>query len=349
MCPAWSIRRSRRSSWSRPSRSRSNLAAAEKYGITPGDVRRATATYYAGLPVGSLYEDQKIFDVVVWGVPSARYTPATVGDLLIDTPSGDHIRLAEVARVEVSPAPAVIKHDNISRSLDVTAQVDGDLGDVTNEVSSRVAALTMPTEYHAEVLGTAEQALDMRWRVAGAALAVAIGIFLMLQAAFNSWSLAAAVLVTLPLGVAGGVLSAFFVGGVGTLGAMAGLLTVFGITARNSILLIRSFIGDEGRAGPAVADLVVRATRERVAPVVLTALAVACAFLPLLFLGDTAGIEVVRPMAVVVIGGLVTSTVLTLFVTPGLYLLATGGSTGGQPPPVGPEPELSSTQELVPS
>jgi Cu/Ag efflux pump CusA len=85
-----------------------NLPAAEKYGITPGDVRRATATYYAGLPVGSLYEDQKIFDVVVWGTPSARYTPATVSDLLIDTPSGDHVRLGDVATVAVAPAPTVI-------------------------------------------------------------------------------------------------------------------------------------------------------------------------------------------------------------------------------------------------
>src|SRR6478609_8346991 len=109
-----------------------NLAAAEKYGITPGDVRRATATYYAGLPVGSLYEDQKIFDVVVWGTPSARYTPVTVGDLLIDTPSGDHVRLGDIATVQVAPAPTVIKHDNISRSLDVTAQLNGSLSDVTS-------------------------------------------------------------------------------------------------------------------------------------------------------------------------------------------------------------------------
>jgi Cu/Ag efflux pump CusA len=234
-----------------------NLAAAERYGITPGDVRRASATYYAGLPVGSLYEQQKIFDVVVWGVPSARYTPATVGDLLIDTPSGGHVRLGEVATVRVAPSPTVIKHDNISRSIDVTAQVSGDLADVTSEVSRRVGTLQMPLEYHAEVLGVAEQELTQRWRVAGLALAVAIGIFLLLQAAFGSWRLATAVFLTLPLAAAGGVLSAFFVGGIGSLGALVGLVAVVGIAVRNNILLLRDYQRDQDEDGSALsADLV---------------------------------------------------------------------------------------------
>jgi Cu/Ag efflux pump CusA len=326
-----------------------NLPAAEKYGITPGDVRRATATYYAGLPVGSLYEDQKIFDVVVWGTPSARYTPATVGDLLIDTPSGDHVRLGDVATVQVAPAPTVIKHDNISRSLDVTAQVNGSLSDVTSAVSARVAALPMPSEYHAEVLGAAEAQVDLRWRIAGLALAVAIGIFLLMQAAFSSWRLAAAVFLTLPLAVAGGVLSALLVGGIGTVGGMAGLVTVLGVAAHGNILLIRSYRTGDDESVAGGADLVIRATRDRVAPVVLTALATALAFLPLLFLGDTAGTEVIYPLAVVALGGLVTSTVLTLFVLPGLYLLLTGGPTGTDPVPTHLEPEPTTAPELVPS
>jgi len=327
-----------------------NLPAAERYGITPGDVRRATATYYAGLPVGSLYEQQKIFDVVVWGVPSARYTPATVSDLLIDTPSGGHVRLGEVATVQVAPAPTVIKHDNISRSLDVTAQVNGSLSDVTSEVSRRVAALAMPTEYHAEVLGAAEAQIDLRWRVAGLALAVAIGIFLLLQAAFSSWRLAAAVFLTLPLAAAGGVLSALFVGGIGTLGALAGVVAVIGIAARNNILLVRSYQQSEPDEGGGVgADSVVRATRERVAPVVLTALAIALVFLPLLFLGSTAGTEVIYPLAVVVLGGLVTTTVLTLFVLPGLYLWLTRRPSGTDSVPAHQAPEPLTAPVLVPS
>ena len=242
---------------------------------------------------------------MVWGTPSARYTPATVGDLLIDTPSGDRVRLGDVATVQVAPAPTVIKHDNISRSLDVTAQVNGNLGDVTSEVSRRVAALPMPTEYHAEVLGAAEAQLDLRWRIAGLALAVAIGIFLLLQAAFSSWRLAAAVFLTLPLACrrrrAVGVLrrrdrdrSARWP--VWSRSSASRPATTFCWSAATS--------GDERTRAVSSAPIsVVRATRERVAPVVLTALAVALAFLPLLFLGDTAGTEVMYPLAVVVLGG----------------------------------------------
>ena len=327
-----------------------NLPAAEKYGITPGDVRRATATYYAGLPVGSLYEDQKIFDVVVWGAPNARYTPATVSDLLIDTPAGGRVRLGEVATVKIAPAPTVIKHDNISRSLDVTAQVNGSISDVTSEVSRRVAALPMPTEYHAEVLGAAAAQIDLRWRIAGLALAVAIGIFLLLQAAFSSWLLAAAVFLTLPLAAAGGVLSAFFVGGIGTVGGLAGVIAVIGIAARNNILLMRTyqrFASDEG--GGVGADSVLRATRERVAPVVLTALSVALVFLPLLFLGSTAGTEVIYPLAVVVLGGLLTSTVLALFVLPGLYLWLTVRPSDTESISTVPEAEPVSAPVLISS
>ena len=309
-----------------------NLRAAEQYGITPGDVRRATATYYAGLPVGSLYEDQKIFDVVVWGTPSARYTPATVSDLLIDTPSGDRVRLGDVATVRVAPAPTVIKHDNISRSLDVTAQVNGSLSEVTSEVSRRVAALPMPTEYHAEVLGAAEAQLDLRWRIAGLALAVAIGIFLLLQAAFSSWRLAAAVFLTLAVGRRG--------------------RRAVGVLRRRDRNPRRAGRGGRGHrhrgpqqhpAGPQLpavcrtgatagvvgADAVrPRHPRAGCCRSLLTALAVALAFLPLLFLGSTAGTEMLYPLAVVVLGGLVTSTVLALFVLPGLYLWLTRAAAG---------------------
>ncbi len=307
-----------------------DLAKAEKYGIKPGDVRRASATFFAGLPVGSIYEEQKIFDVVVWGAPSVRQTPSNVADLQIDVPTGGHVRLGDVANVQIGPYPTVIKHDNVSRSLDVYASVRGrGLDSVVADVQSRVRAMAMPLEFHAEVLSDAQQQETQFWRVAGVAFAVAMGIFLVLQAAFGSWRLATLLFMTLPLSVVGSVLAASLVGGIRSLGALMGLLAVFGIAARNNVLLVRTL----RRGAPADADLVVRVTREQVGPIVLTALTTSAAVLPLLFLGRVAGLEALFPFAAVVIGGLVTSTLLSVLIVPALYLQFAPG-----PRPHGPSP-----------
>jgi Cu/Ag efflux pump CusA len=299
-----------------------DLAASQRYGITPGDVRRASATFFAGLPVGSLYEDQKIFDVVVWGVPASRQRPTDVADLLLDAPSGGHVRLGDVADVRIEPAPTVIRHDNISRSLDVTAAVRGrSVDSVVHEVRNRLASLPMPLEFHAEVLSGTTQSRAEHWRVAGVALAVVIAILLLLQSAFGSWRLAGLLLVTIPLGVSGGALAALFVDGIRTLPAMLGILTVLGIVIRNGILLIRSYLqaGADPRTG-SLAEGVPAATRAQVTPIVLTALLTAAAMLPTAVSGVVGGTEVLQPLAVVVLGGLFSATLWSVFVLPALCL-----------------------------
>jgi multidrug efflux pump subunit AcrB len=154
------------------------------------------------------------------------------------------------------------------------------------------------------------------------AIAAALAILLVLQAAFGSWRLAAMVFLTIPLAAAGGVLAALVLGGVMTLGALAGLLAVLGIATRNSILLIRGMQRLASVAGTSRQDAVLQATREDLGHILLTAALTAVVLLPLLVLGRVAGTEVLYPMAVVVLGGLITSTVFTVFVVPALYLLA---------------------------
>jgi Cu/Ag efflux pump CusA len=316
-----------------------DLAKAQKYGIKPGDVRRASATFFAGLPVGSLYEEQKIFDVVVWGAPAVRHTPSNVADLMLDVPGGGHVRLGDVASVEIGPYPTVIRHDNVSRSLDVTASVHGrNLANVVDEVRARVRAMAMPLEFHAEVHSDTLQERGQFWRVGGAALAAALAIFLLLQAAFSSWRLAALIFLLPPLSTVGGVLTASFVGGVRALGALMGLLAVFGIAARNAVLLI----GDLGRKAPTDAGLAERIIRDRAGSIVLSALTVIAAVLPFLFLGRVAGTEALFPFAVVVIGGLVTSTLVALFVVPVLYVrFSPGRSPRPNPAEFEPTADLS--------
>jgi CzcA family heavy metal efflux pump len=296
-----------------------NLAAAQKYGIRPGDVRRDTAILLSGLQAGNLFEDQKVFDVVVWGVPAARASVTSIRDLVIDTPDGGHIRLGDVADVSIKPNPTIIRHDSVSRRVDVVANVRGrGIGAVEKDIRAQIAGMTFATEYHAELLGLSAQRANVRnlaWGLTAAALILAL---LLLQAAFGSWRLAAAFLFALPLALAGGALVALAAGVGVTLGSLVGAFLVVGVAVRNGVLLIRHY---QGMDEPPSLGLVLRGTEERVAPILTTAAVIAVALAPLVLLGGVAGAEVLYPLALVVLGGLVTSTVLSLFIVPVLYLL----------------------------
>jgi Cu/Ag efflux pump CusA len=153
------------------------------------------------------------------------------------------------------------------------------------------------------------------------ALAVALGIFCLLQLSFGSWRLATLSFLTLPSALVGGLLAAFATGGVISLGSLVGFFTVFGIAARNGILLINHYQHLEREEGATFGlDLVLRGARERLSPILMTALATGLALVPLVLAGDIPGHEIEHPMAVVILGGLVTSTVLNLFIVPAIYL-----------------------------
>jgi Cu/Ag efflux pump CusA len=297
------------------------LAAAEPYGLKPGDVRRAAATHFAGLGVGFVFEDQRVYDVVVWGSPETRKSVSDISNLLIDAPRGGYARLGDVADVRIASSPTVIHHEALSRRVDVVANVRGRaLGSVAEIVEDRLESIDFPVEYYPLVLGEyveREQALE---RLLGVSLAVAVGIFLLLQAAFGSWRLASLFFVALPVALAGGVVGALLEGGAISLGSLMGFLGILAIAVRQGVMLIKHYQyleDNEGEAfGPA---LVERGTRERFAPILVTAFTTAAAMVALLALGNIAGLEIVHPIAAVILGGLVTSTVFTLHVVPALY------------------------------
>jgi Cu/Ag efflux pump CusA len=298
-----------------------NLDKAQRYGIKAGDVRRRAATLLQGIQVGSLFEKQKVFDVVVRATPEARRSLTDIRRLLIDIPSGGHVRLGTIASVRIRPTPAVIQRESSSRRVDVTADVKGrGVGAVQDDVRREIRKLSFPLEYHAQVIGNADGHQATAMRLIGFGIAAAIGIFLLLQAAFASWRLASLVLLTLPLALVGGELAGLIDGGTFSLGALAGLLTVFGVAARNCIGLIRHYQQLEQREGEAFGPgLFLRGARERFAPIVVSAAATGLALTPFVFLGTRPGFEIVHPMAVVVLGGLVTSTLLSLLFVPALY------------------------------
>ncbi|MEZ4862296.1 MAG: efflux RND transporter permease subunit [Caldilineaceae bacterium] len=299
-----------------------DLAAAEKYGIKPGDVRRTATTLLSGLQVGSLFEESKVFDVVVLGTPATRRSLSSMNNLLIDTPAGGHVRLGDVAQVRIVPVPNAIRREGVSRYLDIDLTVEGrNLSAVAADIQPLLRQFHYPTEFHAELFGDYAQQAGAQSRLLSVVIAVLIGILLLLQASFGGWRLAIFYWLTLPAALLGGVLAVFLTGGMLSIGALFGFLTVFGITVRNGLQMVDHYRHlqrvEQQPFGPA---LVVRGAQERLLPILLTACATVLLFLPLVLAGNLPGYEIVRPLAIVVIGGLITATLVNLFVTPALYL-----------------------------
>jgi Cu/Ag efflux pump CusA len=301
---------------------KADLVAAEKYGLKPGDIRRASAFLLQGEEVGDIYIGGKTYDVNVWSTPETRNSLTDIRELLIDTPSGEPVRLSDVADIRIVPVPNVIEREGQSRKIDVSANVSGrDLGSVAADVEKALGTVEFPLGYHAEVLGEfAEREAAQRSLLLAGALAV-VAIFFLLYTSFGNWRLTMLTFFTLPWALVGGILAAYLSSKVISLGSLVGLLTILGIATRNGIMMISHFQHLEQEEGePFGPGLVLRGARERIAPMMMTALTTGLALVPLVLAGNLPGQEIEYPMAIVILGGLVTSTLLNLLVVPTLYL-----------------------------
>jgi len=253
------------------------------------------------------------------------------------------VRLAEVADIAVRPVPNVVHHTDLFRNIDVGANLDGsrDLGSVVDDVEDSLESVAWPLEFHAEMLGEYTERQAAAQRLLWFSAAAAVLILLLLHTSYRNWRLATLTFLTLPTALVGGVLAAYLFGGaVISLGSLVGFLTVFGIVARNGIMLIshaQHLEQVEGEPfGPA---LVVRAAQERLVPIMMTVGTTGLALIPLIVSGSIPGQEIEHPMAIVILGGLVTATLLNLFVVPSLYLrfahsrAGSARDTGGEPEP----------------
>ena len=300
-----------------------DLASAQRFGVKPGDVRRSAAILLSGIQAGSLFEEQKVFDVVVWGTPDTRHSLSDIRNLLIDTPGGGHVRLGEVADVRVVASPTVIHREAVSAYLDIAFNVEGrSVNAVTSDVEAAIKNFAFPLEYHAEVVGDYATRQAAQQGILITVIVAVAGMFLLLQASSRSWRLAIAAIATLPAALAGGLMADFLGnGGALSLGLLGGCLTILGISLRNNIMLFSHYQHLEDQKGEKFGpELVVRGARERLSPTLMTTLATGLAFLPFVLFGNIPGHEIVRPIAIVAIGGLVTSTWLNLFAMPALYL-----------------------------
>ena len=301
-----------------------NLDAAARDGVAPGDVRREAATLVEGLTVGNFFENQAVFDVVVVAAPGERASVPDIDSLLLDTAPGQHARLSQLASVSVADVPSEIPHQNTSLYLDVTASVAGrSAGTVATDVSRRLASMSLPLEYSTQVMsgaaldpGTQSGAEPGDTVVAGTSfpaflaylLAALLGIFLIVQAAVGRWRLALVAFGTLPAAMGGGLLVVYGAHWTGSLGAVAGLLGVFALAARQAVTVTARV-----RAGHAdIPAAAVRTAGHALTVAVVTAAALA----PFAASGVTAGLELLWPAACVILGGLVTITLVSLYVLP---------------------------------
>ncbi|MFH0988427.1 MAG: efflux RND transporter permease subunit [bacterium] len=294
---------------------------ATQFGLTAGKIRKAVNLLMKGEKVGEFYQDQNIFDVAVWGVPEIRSDLNSVRSLMINTHNGGLVPLQEVADVVIAPTPNQIVRESASRYTEVTCNVRGrDLGSVAREIEQRVHQITYDRGYHAEVLGEYAAKQSSQNRILALSLLALVGIFLILYSDFGSLRVVAIVIAGLPFALIGGVFFAFATSGVLTLGSLIGFVTVLGIATRNSIMLISHYRHLQIMEGqPFGLELIIRGAKERLAPILMTALAAALALLPIIIGGNKPGQEIENPMALVILGGLITSALVNLFALPVVY------------------------------
>lgn len=324
-----------------------DLAAAEKRGIKPGDIRRSATTLVSGLTVGSLYEDQKVFQVVVVGTPALRHDLTAIQELSIDLPDNSRARLGDVAQITVGPGLSRIEHDQVSRSLDVSAQLHGRSPSAAGQELERLLKnVQFPPEHDAKVLTEGQGRTDAVHRLQLAGLVVAALVYLVFQAALGSWRAALLAFAAVLVSLAGGVVGARVGGHTFSLGSLFGLVAVGGFAVRAALLLLqrlRRLERDEPLLGRLA--LVERGTIEGGVPTAAAAAVVIAGLIPFLAIGRLPGGEVVRPLSVVVVGGLVTCTLLALMVLPAAYVIGSSGGEEQEHPRPGGSPSEASGGE----
>ncbi|MDZ4852395.1 MAG: efflux RND transporter permease subunit [Pirellulaceae bacterium] len=296
--------------------------AAAQFGLSPAALMRSVTTLVNGMQVGEIYRDQGIFGVFVRGQDHIHKDPTAIRQLMIDTPSGAQVPLESVASVTIVPAPNEIKREGASRRLDVTCNVSGrDLASVANEIENAVKTnVAFGTGYHPEFLGEYAEARASRQRLLLLSVAAILMIAVILYVDFQSWSLVLLMLSMLPLAILGGVIGVYASGGIMSLGSLVGFVTIVGIAARNAIMLISHYRHLEAEEGLMPGrELVMRGAEERLAPILMTALTAALALAPLVYTGNLPGQEIEYPMAIVILCGLSTATLVNLFALPLLF------------------------------
>ena len=300
---------------------RARRAAMAKYGVTPGALAEVIDIGFNGEVVSQIREHERAFDLVVRFDEETRGAAERMAGALLDTPLGPKVPLAELATVEPGSGPNTINRENVQRKLVVSANVAGrDVGSVVEELRDRIAAeVDLPRGYRVEYGGQFESGQAAARAITLLSVFSLAAIFLLLFQEFGNLRTAALLLVNLPLALTGGVFAVLLSGGMINVATLVGFIALFGIAVRNGILLVSRYV-DLAAEGMSPREAIRRGSIERLSPILMTALAAALGLVPLaLGLGEP-GKEIQAPLAIVVLGGLFTSTVLNMVVVPALFL-----------------------------
>ena len=292
--------------------------AAARYGLTIGELAETIETGLNGKVVSQVLEKQQTFNLVVWLQERYRHNLDLIGNLLVDTPNKQKIPLSQVAKVDYGTGPSTINRENVSRLIVVSANVSGrDLGSVIKDVRTRLKHISLSPGYYIQYGGQfqAQEQATQTFLISGSIAFVAIAV--LIYFAVQSIAATVMILVNLPLALIGGVISVTLSGGIVSVASMVGFITLFGVATRNGLLLVDNY-NHRLAEGIPLKHVIVEGSMERLVAILLTALASALGMIPLV-IGSGAGKEILQPLAVVVLGGLFTSTALTLLVLPALY------------------------------
>lgn len=292
---------------------------AGRYGLTVGAISNLIETALNGRVVSQVLEQQQTFDLLVWLPENARNNLETLGNLLIDTPAGQKIPLAQVANIDYSTGPNTINRENVSRLIVVSANASGrDLRSIVNEIQSKVKQqVQLSSDYFIQYGGQFESEQRATQNLIIFSLIAFAMISVLMYLSVKSVPSTAMIMINLPLGLVGGVISVAFTSGIISVASLVGFITLFGVAARNGLLLVDNY-NTKFAEGLPIKEVITQGSMERLNAILMTAFTSALGLGPLV-IGTGAGKEILQPLAIVVLGGLFTSTLLTLVVIPALY------------------------------
>lgn len=292
-----------------------------KYGVTPSEFTDMVEVYLAGRTVSRVYEGNRVFDLTVKADDDSRSTIEAIRDMPVDVVGGK-VPFSQIAEIRSAAGPNTINRENVARKIVISANVsDGDLQGAVNRIRKTINdKVPLPEGYHVEYGGQFESAQSATRTLLVTSLMAILVIFLLLYGQFKNVRQASAVLLNLPLALIGGVFAIFFADGIISIPAIIGFISLFGIATRNGMLLIDRY-NELRQSGLSLHDAVMRGSLDRLNPILMTALTSALALIPLALGGDLPGNEIQSPMAKVLLGGLLTSTMLNGFIVPVVYIL----------------------------